>query len=324
MSDDPYKVLGVKKDAAQDDIRKAYRKLAKELHPDLNPGDKKAEERFKKVAAAYGILGDPEKRARFDKGEIDATGAERPEQRFYREYAETPGGRRYRSRAGFEDFADVSDLFADLFRGRGGPGGAGGGPSGAGGGAGGEEGATMWARGRDFFYHLEVDFIDAALGAKRRIAMPGGPTLDVAIPAGTRSGAILRLKGKGGPGLGGGPAGNALVEIAVRPHPMFRREGDDIVIELPITLDEAVLGAKVEAPTLTGRVAVGVPKGSSSGDVLRLKGKGVKPAGGPAGNQRVVLRIVLPDAVDAELQAFMTEWREKHRYDPRAKPGRAS
>lgn len=322
MSEDPYKVLGVKKDAAQDDIRKAYRKLAKELHPDLNPGDKKAEERFKKVAAAYGILGDPEKRARFDKGEIDASGAERPEQRFYREYAETPGGRRYRSRAGFEDFADVSDLFADIFRGPTGPGGGpGGGPSG---GARGEEAATMWARGRDFFYHLEVDFIDAALGAKRRIAMPEGPTLDVAIPAGSRSGAILRLKGKGGPGLGGGPAGNALVEITVRPHPVFRREGDDIVIELPITLDEAVLGAKVEAPTLTGRVAVGVPKGSSSGDVLRLKGKGVKPAGGPAGNQRVVLRIVLPDAVDAELQAFMAEWRKKHPYDPRAKPGRAS
>ena len=316
MSDDPYKVLGVKKDAAQDDIRKAYRKLAKELHPDLNPGDKKAEERFKKVAAAYGILGDAEKRARFDKGEIDATGAERPEQRFYREYAETPGGRRYRSRAGFEDFADVSDLFADIFRGRDGPTGPRGGPGG--------EQATMWARGRDFFYHLEVDFLDAALGAKRRIAMPGGPTLDVAIPAGTRSGAILRLKGKGGPGLGGGPAGNALVEITVRPHPVFRREGDDIVIELPITLDEAVLGAKVEAPTLTGRVALTVPKGTSSGDVLRLKGKGVKPAGGPAGNQRVVLKIVLPAAVDAELQAFMTEWRKKHPYDPRGKQGRAS
>jgi DnaJ-class molecular chaperone len=320
MSDDPYKILGVKKDASQDDIRKAYRKLAKELHPDLKPGDKKAEERFKKVAAAYGIVGDAEKRARFDKGEIDATGAERPEQRFYREYAEAPGGRRYRSRAGFEDLADVSDLFSDLFRG-GGPGGPGGGP---GGGAGGREGATMWARGRDVLYRLEVDFVDAANGAKRRIAMPDGVTLDVTVPAGTQSGAILRLKGKGGPGLGGGPAGNALVEIAVRPHTVFRRDGDDIVVELPITLDEAVLGAKVAVPTLTGRVTVTVPKGSSGGDVLRLKGKGVQPAKGPAGNQRVVLKIVLPETVDAELATFMDDWRKKHPYDPRTKFGRAS
>jgi DnaJ-class molecular chaperone len=180
-------------------------------------------------------------------------------------------------------------------------------------------------RGQDRRYHLEIDFLDAARGTTRRLTMPGetpgqtlgGATLDVTIPPGVQDGTVLRLKGKGVPGVGGGPAGDALVELAVRPHPRFAREADDIVLELPITLDEAVLGAKVEVPTIGGRVQMTVPKGSCSGDVLRLKGRGLKGKTG-VGDQRVVLRVVMPDRIDAELESFVKGWREKHRYDPRA------
>lgn len=300
MADDPYKVLGVAKTASQDEIRKAYRKLAKELHPDLNPGNAKAADRFKAVSAAYDILGDPEKRARFDKGEIDASGAERPEQRFYREYAGAGGGRRYRTHAGFEDFGDVSDIFADLFGGRG-QGGARG-------------GRTFRMKGPDVHYRLEIDFLEAANGAKKRITLPSGQTLDLTIPEGVTTGQILRLKEKGDPGLGGGPPGDALIDIAVRPHPVFERSGDDIVVEVPISLDEAVLGAKVETPTISGPVSLTVPAGASSGQMLRLRGKGIRK-----GDQLVRLKVVMPPKIDDELKTFMAEWRKKHAYDPRAK-----
>lgn len=302
MADDPYQILGVAKTASQDDIRKAYRKLAKELHPDLRPGDKSAEERFKKVSAAYAVIGDADQRARFDRGEIDASGAEKPpEQEFYRQYAGGDQGRRYQSSAGFEDMGDMGDVFADLFGRRG---------------AGGPRGP---AQGADVLYQLEVDFLDAVNGGKRRLNLPDGTTIDLNIPAGTEDGSVLRLKGKGRPGREGGPAGDAMVEIAVKPHPVFKREGRDVVVELPITIDEAVLGGKVEVPTVSGRVNVNVPKGSSSGDTLRLKGKGLHGKGGPDGDQRVVLKIVAPPTVDDALQKFMSEWRETHAYDPRAK-----
>jgi DnaJ-class molecular chaperone len=309
MAEDLYKALGVARTATAEEIRKAYRKIAKSSHPDLNPGDKAAEDRFKKAQAAYDILGDAEKRGRYDRGEIDATGQERPQQQFYRRYAETDGTRRYESESGFADFADVSDIFADLFgRGRGG-------------GAAGGQGLRM--RGPDRRFHLEVDFLDAVRGATRRITLPDGAALDVTIPAGVQDGTVLRLKGKGAPGIGGGEAGDALIEIAVRPHSHFAREGDDIVLELPITIDEAVLGAKVEVPTISGRVQMTVPKNSSSGDVLRLKGKGVKH-GRIAGDQRVVLKVVVPERADAGLERFLAEWREKHHYDPRAELRRAT
>ena len=318
VAKDLYKVLGVSKSASQDEIKKAYRKLAKSAHPDLNPGDAQAETRFKEISQAYEILKDPEKRAQYDRGEIDETGAERPERRFYREYADAGAGRTYHSTRGFEDFEDVSDIFADFF-GRGGPGGAGGpgGPRGARG-FGGARGAGVRMRGQDAQYSLEVDFLDAAKGATRRITMPDGAVLDVRIPEGTRDGQTIRLRGKGHPGLGGGPAGDALVTVSVRPHPLFRREGDDIVLELPISLDEAVLGARVEVPTIGGRVSVKVPKGASGGQTLRLKGKGVKRQGKAGhGDQLVRLRIVSPPTVDSELEDFMTGWRSKHAYDPR-------
>jgi len=311
MTDELYKIIGVSRDASQDEIRKTYRKRAKELHPDLHPGDMESESRFKAVAAAYDILGDREKRARYDRGEIDASGAERPEHTFYRQYADSGRAGRYTSSAGSEDLGDISDLFADLF-----------GHGAKGSGAGGQTAFRM--RGQDVRYDLDVDFLDAVNGAKRRVTLADGGTLDLTIPAGTRDGTVLRLKGRGHSGLGGGPAGDALVGVRVRDHAVFRREGDDIVMTLPITLKEAVCGGKVTVPTVTGRVTMTVPKGSSSGDVLRLKGKGVAPAkGAPAGDQRVELRVSLPKSPDADLERLVSEWETAHPYDPRADQGRA-
>lgn len=304
--EDPYTVLGVKKDASEADIKKAYRNLAKKYHPDLNPSDKAAEARFKEVSAAFQILGDADKRAKFDRGEIDASGAERPEQHFYKEYAGREGAQHYYSQA---DMDDLGDIFSDLFRRGEAPGGA----RGAG-----REGPRFKMRGADVRYHLAIDFLDAVTGAKQRVTMPDGSSLEVQVPEGVRDGQTIRLRGKGQTGIGGGPAGDAFVEIEVRPHPQFRREGDDIIADLPISIDEAVLGAKVEVPTIAGKVRVTVPKGASSGQTLRLKGKGVKRRGAPGkGDQRCVLKIVLPKQVDEELATFMEEWRKKHAYDPR-------
>jgi DnaJ-class molecular chaperone len=301
MSDDPYAALGVAKSATQDEIRKAYKKIAKESHPDLNPGDAKAAARFKAAAAAHDLLKDPEKRGRFDRGEIDASGQERPERKFYREYAEGPEAT-YHTRRGYEDFGDMSDVFADLF-----------GDRMRGARAGGQ---TIQMRGPDRHYTLEVGFLEAAQGGTRRITLPDGQVLDVKIPAGLADGQTLRLRGKGGEGIGGGPPGDALVTVGVAPHHFFRREGDDILVELPVTIDEAVLGGKVEVPTVDGRVALTVPKGASSGQVLRIRGRGVKRDGG-RGDQLVTLKVVTPPQVDAELEAFLRRWREGHAYDPR-------
>jgi DnaJ-class molecular chaperone len=306
MAEDLYSVLGVPKTASAGDITKAYRKLAKKLHPDLNPGDKAAEEKFKKITAAYDILGDAEKRGRYNRGEIDASGRERPQQHYYREYAGGQDGARYRSTAGFEDIGAFSDLFGDLFGERGGMR------------EGGRGGARFSVRGPDAQYRLEVDFLDAVNGTKTRITLPDGGTLDVAIPAGVTDGQVLRLKGKGGPGIGEGEPGDALIEISVRPHPVFKREGDDIIVEVPITFDEAVLGSKVEVPTIGGRVFATVPPGSNTGQTLRLKGRGIKTKSG-TGDQLVKLSVVLPERIDDDLKGFAETWREAHRYDPRRK-----
>ena len=306
MADDPYSVLGVAKTASAEDITKAYRKLAKKLHPDLNPGDKGAEEKFKKVTAAYDILGDAEKRGRYDRGEIDASGQETPQQRYYREYAGGQDGARYRSTAGFEDIGAFSDLFGDLFGERGGMRGAGRG------------GGRFSMRGADAQYRLEVDFLDAVNGTKTRITLPDGGTLDVTIPPGVSDGQVLRLRGKGNPGMGEGEPGDALIEVGVRPHPVFKREGDDIIVEVPIAFDEAVLGGKIEVPTIGGRVFATVPPGSNTGQTLRLKGRGIKTKSG-AGDQLVKLSVVLPERIDDDLKGFAETWREAHRYDPRRK-----
>ena len=306
MAEDLYSVLGVPKTASAGDITKAYRKLAKKLHPDLNPGDKAAEEKFKKITAAYDILGDAEKRGRYDRGEIDASGQERPQQHYYREYAGGQDGARYRSTAGFEDIGAFSDLFGDLFGERGGIR------------EGGRGGARFSMRRPDAQYRLEVDLLDAVNGTKTRITLPDGGTLDVAIPTGVTDGQVLRLKGKGGPGIGEGEPGDALIEISVRPHPVFKREGDDIIVEVPITFDEAVLGGKVEVPTIGGRVFATVPPGSNTGQTLRLKGRGIKTKSG-TGDQLVKLSVVLPERIDDDLRGFAETWREAHQYDPRRK-----
>ena len=291
MSADPYEVLGVAKDASAEDVRKAYRALAKKLHPDLNPGNKATEEKFKDVSAAYDLIGDPEKRARYDKGEIDASGAERPPRGFYRDHAGGAGDR-YASADGFADMAAADDILAEIFR-RG-------------------DRGNLRMRGQNARYRLELDFLDAVNGAKQQVTLPDGSVLDVTIPAGTRDGQTLRLRGKGLPGLNGGPAGDALVEIAVRPHRMFTRKDDDIHIELPISLREAVLGGKVDVPTPEGAVTMTVPKWSNTGSVLRLKGKGVPRRDGSRGDQYVTLEVMLPAKPDAELERLISQWQSGH------------
>lgn len=314
--DDPYDVLGVSKTASQDEIKKAYRKLAKALHPDLNPGDKSKEAEFQRVGNAYDILGDADKRKRFDAGEIDASGNETPKQQYYNQYAGADPQGRYESSAGYADFGDFSDVFSDLFgrraAGAAGSAGAGGGARGWGGG-----GGSFDARGGDIRYSMEVEFLDAARGAKRSITLPDGKTIDLTIPAGLRDGQTLRLRGKGQPGYGKGPAGDAYVSVAVRPHPVYTRDGRDIEVEVPVTFDEAVLGARIEVPTISGPVTMKLPKGASSGHRLRLKGKGIAPAKGDPGDQYVRLRIVLPKTIDAEMETIAERWRDHAAFDPR-------
>lgn len=306
--DDPYLTLSVEKTATADEIKKAYRKLVRTSHPDLNPDDAAAEARFKAISAAYDLLKDPANRARFDAGEIDATGAERPERHYYRDYAGTPGNA-YQRRGGFEAAGDPADIFAEMLRQRGRTGARGfGSPFG-------DEGFT--SAGQDAHYALEVPFLDAVRGAKTRITLPDGEDLQVHIPKGSADGRTLRLRAKGGPGFGGGPAGDAYVTLTIRPHPLFRREGDDIHVDLPITLHEAVLGAKVAVPTIDGTVNLTIPKGVSSGRVLRLRGRGMQRSSGDAGDQLVELRIVLPPTIDEKLNSFLEEWQKTHHHDPR-------
>jgi len=307
MAEDPYALLGVPRNASDDEIRRAFRKLAKELHPDLNPGDKAAVERFKKVSAAYELLSDPEKRRRYDRGEIDASGEPRRAYQYQQQGAGAGpfGWRSARPGGPPPEFEDVgfSDIFAEIF-----------------GGMRGARGSRFAGgiRGSDVRYTLEIDFLEAVHGARKRVTMPDGGILDLTVPEGVTDGQVLRLKGKGGPGFRGGEPGDALVEIKVRPHPQFKRVGDDITLDLPITIDEAVLGGKVEVPTISGRVQLTIPKGTSSGRVFRLRGKGVRNSTtGTVGDQLVTVRIVLPDQIDDSLAYFMSEWRQRHAYNPR-------
>ncbi len=294
MSWDPYATLGISRTATADDIRRAYRTLAKELHPDVRPGDKQAEERFKKATAAFNLLSDPAMKSRFDRGEIDADGNERVAA-FHsrpRQSARAHAG----AGAGPQDAFDLGDIFSDLF-----------GPNF------GNGRSYSRMRGRDIRFTLEIDFLDAINGARRRVSLAEGRTLDVAIPAGVESGQVLRLKGQGGPGVQGGPAGDALVELTVRSHPFFRRDGQDVHMDLNVSLTEAVEGARVQAPTPTGPVTLTVPAGSNTGKTLRLKGKGV--AG--QGDQFVRLQVVLPDTPDEELRKFIKKWPKRDYVPPR-------
>jgi DnaJ-class molecular chaperone len=302
----PYEVLGVKPDASADEIRKAYRKLAKQFHPDINPGKPEAEARFKEISAAYDLLSDSDKRARYDRGEIDETGAERPPRGYYRSQAEGAQGWRYQPE-GEMDLSDLEDLFAAF--------------GSAGRGRRGEAGAGFRARGADRHFTLTVDFVTAATGGKQRLSLAPEEWLDVTIPAGVEDGQVLRLRGKGGPGFGGGTAGDALIEVHVAPHPLFRRDGDNVLLELPVSLAEAVLGARVSVPTVTGPVTMTIPKGSDTGRQLRLRGKGVQKKS--PGDEIVTLKVFIGPSSDPELAAFLEKWAPQHPFDPRGGMPRA-
>jgi len=316
----PYTLLGVSKTASQEEIKQAYRKLARRMHPDLNPNDPKAEDKFKEISSAYDILSDPEKRKRFDNGEIDENGKERPGYGFgggnpFNNAGGGFGGFNFdfgagqaraggKKRSGFDFFSEMfgnaadggDDIFSNMKR---------------------RSSGKM--QGENVNYDLTVSFLDAALGKEKEISLPNGKVLNVKIPAGTTDKTVLRLKGQGAAGIAGGSNGDALIHISVLPHPYFTRSDNDVLLDVPISLKEAVLGGKVTIPTLEGKVALTVPPNSNSGSVLRLRGKGIK-SGGKTGDLLVKLYIVLPEKPDSELTQFMNEWSPVSS-DPRAKAG---
>lgn len=303
--DDPYTTLGVARDAPQDAIRRAYLRLAKQWHPDANPDKPEAEARFKAIGAANALLSDAEQRGRFDRGEIDASGAERPPPgpggATWRDFAESGRGARYRSRpagaddpGGFEE-ADIEEFLNRAFRGGGG------------------RRARGPMRGADVQAALRLPFLDAVRGAQRTVTLPDGRTVQLTIPVGTADGTVLRLAGQGLPGEAGAPAGDLLAMVEVAPHAFFRREGDDILLDLPVTLKEAVLGARVEVPTITGPVALTIPAHAVDGQRLRLRGRGVQ-----GGHQVVVLKVVLPAGPEPALEEFLKDWTPQDARDPRA------
>lgn len=300
---DPYETLGVSKSASADEIRKAYRRLAKKHHPDLNPGNKAAETKFKDISAAYELLSDAEKRRRFDAGEIDASGQEMPPRGFWREHAAGPGAERYYRAGTAEDFADLGGIFSDMFGAQGGFGRAGRG-FGTGGGS--------------LSFTLAVPFLVAARGGRQRVGLPDGRSLEIDIPEGATDRQTLRLKGQGLPDPDGGPPGDAYVELHIEPHAFFERRDCDIHMELPVSLAEAVLGGKVRVPTIGGPVMLTVPPGSNTGTTLRLKGRGVLDRkSGIRGDQYVKLRIELPRTPDEKLQEFLRTWEAGKAHDPR-------
>lgn len=319
---DPYSTLGVTRSATEKDIKSAYRKLAKELHPDRNKDKPDASERFSDVTKAYDLLSDTKKRAQFDRGEIDAEG--NPAMSFGMGGGRGGGGSPFGGGRGGQpsgnyggaEEVDISDLFEGLFGRGGGPRGAGG-PGGMGGGAGfGQRPPPPPQRGSNVNYRLKVPFVDAATLNAQRITLGDGKSIDLKLPAGVEDGTQMRLKGKGNPG----PAGNgdALVTIDIQSHAFFKREGDDVRLDLPITLDEAVNGAKVKVPTVDGPVMLTVAAGSGSGKVLRLKGRGFSKKGSGRGDQLVALEIELPEDI-SELSKLLEGWKDES--DPRSHLG---
>jgi len=300
MAADPYTTLGVARGASEKDIKSAYRKLAKELHPDHNQDNPKAAERFSEVTRAYDLLSDADKRAKFDRGEIDVDGNP--------QFAGGHGGGGFGGGGGAGGFGgfgggenvDMSDILEGLFGGRAG----GRGPGGFGGGGFGQRAAP---RGANVSYRLSVTLPDAATLASQRITLSGGSTIDLKLPAGVEDGTQVRLAGKGEPGPGG--AGDALVTIAIQPHAFFKQDGDNVRLDLPITLDEAVNGAKVKVPTVEGAVMLTVAPGTSSGRTLRLKGRGFTRKDGSRGDQLITLEIALPEK-DEDLAARLDGWRD--------------
>ena len=298
---DPYETLGIARSASDQDIKDAFKKLARKFHPDLHPGDKTAEEKFKAISVANDLLKDQEKRRRFDAGEIDASGTERPQERFYRDFADGPSYASHAAQDGFASNEELEEFLARAFKG---------GPQ--------HSKGTFRARGQDVSYVLRVGFLDAANGAGRTITLPQGKTLQVTIPEGAEDRQMLRLKGQGMPGFGGGPAGDAYVELHVEPHTFFHRKDDNIHVEIPVTLKEAVLGAQIEVPTISGPVTMTIPKGANTGKTLRLRDKGIRNRKtDQIGHQLIVLKVVLPAGEEAELTAFLENWQPTTLDEPR-------
>jgi DnaJ-class molecular chaperone len=317
---DPYDVLGVSKSASEADIKKAFRSLAKKYHPDTKGGDAAAQKKFQEISGAYDILGDKEKRTKFDRGEIDANGNPRgfdPREHGFQGgpfrggspgAGTGPGGFQYTWTSDNGETVEgfrAEDIFADLFGG-----GVGGGRRGGGGG--------RRARvGESYEIAITVSFEEAATGGTRRVFLPDGREVDVRIPVGLRDVQQIRLRGQGGEGRNGGPRGDVLLNVSVAAHPYYVRDGNNLRMDLPVTLQEAVLGGKVTVPTLTGSVALSVPPNSNSGAVLRLKGKGIPAhANQPAGDLYVKLVVTLPERSDPDLHKFAEGWSVS--YDPRA------
>ncbi|MEO6459964.1 MAG: J domain-containing protein [Bdellovibrionota bacterium] len=297
---DPYKVLGVSKSASQDDIKKAHRTLAKKTHPDLNPGKKDLEEKFKEISFAYELIGTPEAREKFDRGETVEQQQEQQREQA-RSYASSQQQQGRYSRA-FEDDMG-SDFFENIFR--------------QSQGARGGRGAPADFPGEDQTYRMTVSFKDAALGAEREITLPTGKKLLVKIPAGINDGAKIRLKGQGGPGYGKAPAGDALVEIAIDPLAGFNRSGTSIETELPISFQEGILGGEVKVPTLEGSVMMTIKPGSSTGTRLRIRGKGAGSSTA-RGDQIVVLKVSLPSSISPELSDAIKKLGPQFNYNPRS------
>ncbi|MCR9073154.1 MAG: DnaJ domain-containing protein [Alphaproteobacteria bacterium] len=327
---DPYKVLGVSQSASQDEIKSAYRKLAKKYHPDLNQDNAEVAKKFQEVSAAYDLLGDPAKRKRYDRGEIDPEGRERRGRGSF-------WSKGWKSRSGYQGGGSGSTRgntfnFDDDFDGDAGGGAdpieeilkqwraSQGGAAGSGAGPGANTGARSSPRrtSQDLRYRLKVPFVEAVAGIKKRVTLSDGKVVNLTIPPGTEEGTVLRLKGQGKPAHGALPAGDAYLELNVEPHASFTRDGNDILLDLPITLQEAILGASVTVPTVHGPVSLKIPKGSNGGKRMRLRGKGV-PAkgGGDDGDQYVTLRLVLPEKPDAEFTQFIEKWGATHAYNPR-------
>ncbi len=287
----PYEALGVSKTATQDEIRAAYRRLAKQYHPDLQPGDKKAEERFKQVTSANELLSDPDKRHRYDAGEIDEHGQEKPRTRFYRDFARASGGEKYDRGAFDEDLGGLGGVFSDLFGRR------------SGGEAGGFADAVLSIA-------LRIPFMAAARGGRQTVSLPDGRRIDVEIPEGAEDRQMIRAKLAAG--------GDVLIELHVEPHAFFERRDSNVHLELPVTVTEAVLGGRVEVPTVRGPVMLSIPPDSNTGSTLRLKDRGIRDRrSGAYGDQYVKLRVVLPETADAKLREFLASWDAGKAYDPR-------
>lgn len=302
---DPYQALGVSRSASEAEIKSAYRKMAKSYHPDSNAGDTGAEAKFAEVNNAYELLKDKEKRAQFDAGQIDADG--NPKFSGF-DFNQQRGGAQQANPFGGGGGFNPEDIFSEIF----------GGFKGSGPGTRTRQRAAP-QKGEDMIYRMKIDFLSAAKGDTRRITLPDGKKLDVKIPAGVETGKQIRLKGQGKKGGAGAKPGDALIKVEVENHPYFVRDGNDVRLELPITLYEAVLGAKIRVPTLEGTVEMKIPANSNSGKILRLKGKGIAISKTSSGDLLISLRIMLPESSDGELKKMMKSWEETNPYDPRGK-----